>query len=104
MPDTDVLTSVLAEYEGDVIETNATGIAIYRPSLQVRVRGASEDYESPRARIVAIQTLLSAISNQTVNSVGFLRVRPTSSILSLGQDERLRWSFSVNFEVLVEEA
>jgi hypothetical protein len=28
MPDTDVLTSVLAEYEGDVIETNATGIAI----------------------------------------------------------------------------
>lgn len=104
MPDTDILTSVLSEYEGDVIETNASGIAIYRPSLQVRVKGQSEDYESPRARIAAIQTLLSAISNQTINSVDFLRVRPTSSILSLGQDERLRWSFSINFEVLVEEA
>lgn len=104
MPDTDILTTVLNEYEGDVIETNAAGIALYRPSLQVRVKGQAEDYGTPRARITAIQTLLAAITNQSVNGVQFLRVRPTSSIQSLGQDERLRWSFSMNFEVTCEEA
>jgi hypothetical protein len=104
MPDTDILTTALTEYDGSVIETNASGIALYQPSLQIRVKGVAEDYTTPRARIVAIQTLLAAITNQTVSGVAFLRVRPTSTILSLGQDDRLRWSFSCNFEITIAEA
>jgi hypothetical protein len=104
MPDTNILTAALTEYDGSVIETQASGIALYQPSLQIRVKGVAEDYTTPRARIVAIQTLLAAITNQTVSGVAFLRVRPTSSILSLGQDDRLRWSFSCNFEITIAQA
>lgn len=103
MPDTNVLTALLTEYQGNVIETQSAGIALHQPSLQVLVKGVAEDYATPRARLIAIQSLLAAISNQTLGGIYFLRVRPTSSILSLGQDDRLRWSFSCNFEVTVEQ-
>jgi len=103
MPDTTSLTTVLTEYDGGVIETNASGIALYQPSLQVRVRGATEDYTTPRARIVAIQTLLSGVTGNTLSGVTFLRIRPLGSIISLGQDDRLRWEFTASFEVTIAE-
>ena len=103
MPDTTVLTAVLTEYDGGVVETHASGIALYQPSLQVRVRGAAEDYTTPRARIVAIQTLLSGVTGNTLSGVTFLRIRPLGSIIALGQDDRLRWEFTANFEVTIAE-
>jgi len=103
MPDTTSLTTVLTEYDGGVIETNASGIALYQPSLQVRVRGATEDYTTPRARIVAVQTLLSGVTGNTLSGVTFLRIRPLGSIISLGQDDRLRWEFTASFEVTIAE-
>jgi hypothetical protein len=103
MPDTTTLTTVLTEYDGGVVETHASGIALYQPSLQVRVRGATEDYTTPRARIVAIQTLLSAVTGNTLSGVTFLRIRPLGSINALGQDDRLRWEFTANFEVTIAE-
>ena len=104
LPDTTVLTTVLTEYDGGIIETNASGIALYQPSMQVRVRGVAEDYATPRARIVAIQSLLSGVTNTTLGGISILRIRPLGSILSLGQDDRLRWEFTANFEVTVAEA
>ena len=103
MPDTTSLTTVLTEYDGGVIETNASGIALYQPSLQVRVRGATEDYTTPRARIVAVQTLLSGVTGNTLSGVTFLRIRPLGSIIALGQDDRLRWEFTASFEVTIAE-
>lgn len=103
MPDTTTLTAVLTEYDGGVVETHAAGIALYQPSLQVRVRGASEDYTTPRARIIAIQTLLSGVTGNTLSGVTFLRIRPLGSIIALGQDDRLRWEFTANFEVTIAE-
>lgn len=99
LPDVDGLGIVLTQYSGDVIETQSTGIAINQPSLQVRVHGASEDYEVPLARITAIQAALASISNQTLSGIYFLRVRPISSILALGQGDNLDYEFSCNFEV-----
>lgn len=105
LPDVNVLTTLLTEYQGDVIETlSSASIALNRPSLQVMVKGVADDYQNPRTRIVAIQNLLQQITNQTLGGIYFVRVRPTSSILSLGQDDRLRWSFSCNFEVIVGSA
>lgn len=99
LPDVDDLGIVLTQYSGDVIETQAAGIAINQPSLQVRVHGASEDYETPLARIKDIQEKLTLISNQTLSGIYFLRVRPISSILALGQGDNLDYEFSCNFEV-----
>lgn len=102
LPDNTVLASVLTEYEGTFTETFATGMAISVPQLQIRVVGVPEDYETPRARIASMQSLLNQVSNQTIGGVKFLRIRPSSTILAMGQDDRLRWGFSANFEVTIE--
>lgn len=99
LPDVDGLGILLTQYSGDVIETQSSGIAINQPSLQVRVHGASEDYATPLAHITAIQNALTSISNQTLSGIYFLRVRPISSIIALGQDENLTYEFTCNFEV-----
>lgn len=99
LPSIDGLHTVLTQYSGDVVETQSSGIAIHKPSLQVRVHGATEDYATPLARITAIQNALTTISNQTLSGIYFLRVRPISSIISLGQGENLDYGFTCNFEV-----
>ncbi len=102
-PDIDCLTTLLTEYQGNTIETFASGIALYQPQLQVRVAGASEDYATPRARLIAIQTLLAGVTNQTLSGIRFQRIKPSTTILSLGQDDVLAFEFSANFEVTYEE-
>ena len=102
-PDIDGLTTLLTEYQGNTIETFASGIALYQPQLQVRVAGASEDYAAPRARLIAIQTLLAGVTNQTLSGIRFQRIRPSTTILALGQDDVLAFEFSANFEVTYEE-
>jgi hypothetical protein len=102
MPDTNSVCTVLMAYDGEIVETMTSGIALYKPQLQVRVRGAKEDYTTPYNRLLAIQDALSTISNQTLGGVKYLRVRPTSNVNSLGQDTNLRFDFTVNFEVTYE--
>jgi len=102
LPDVDGLGIVLTQYGGEVIETQSTGIAINQPSLQVRVHGDAEDYNTPLVRITAIQTALTTISNQTLSGIYFLRVRPITSIIALGQGENLDYEFTCNFEVSYE--
>ena len=103
MPDNTSLSTVLFSYDGEIVETMKSGIALYKPQLQVRVRGAKEDYTTPYNRLLAIQTALSSIANQTLGGVTYLRVRPTSNVNSLGQDTNLRFDFTVNFEVTYYE-
>lgn len=102
LPDTDSLSTVLTEYEGSLTETFASGMALSIPQLQIRVRGVSEDYATPRTRISDIVQLLNGVSNVSIGGYQFLRIRPTSTVLAMGQDDRLRWQFSVNMEVTVE--
>lgn len=99
LPDTATVVSVLTPYGGRFVETNSSGIAIKIPQLQVRVRGAVEDYTTPSTQINAIYDLLSLISNTTVNTVKFLRVKPTGTISAMGRDENKRHEFTANFEV-----
>ena len=99
LPDVDGLGVVLTQYSGQVLETQTSGIAIHQPSLQVRVHGAAEDYATPLARITAIQNALTGITNQTLSGIQFLRVKPITSIIALGQDENLLYDFTCNFEV-----
>ena len=102
MPDTLVTTVLLTENAGSIIETNRSGIALYQPQLQIRVRGAKEDFTAPHSRIMAIQTALSVLADTTLSGIRFLRFKPTSTILSMGQDNNLRFEFSINFEVTYE--
>lgn len=100
MPDTNSTTVLLTEYSGSTAETQAAGIQIYKPMLQVRVRGAKEDYLTPQTRILAIQTALTSLGDTTLYGTHFLSIRPEGTIISLGQDNNLRFDFSVNLEVI----
>ena len=102
MPDTAVLTTLLTENSGEIIETNQSGIALYQPQLQVRVRGVKEDFTTPHARILTVQDTLAGLGDSTLSGVRILSIRPTSTVLSLGQDTNLRWEFTANFEVTYE--
>jgi hypothetical protein len=102
LPETDSMATVLNEYDGEIIETNAVGIALFQPSLQVRVRGMPEDYSTPKTRIEAIQTALAALPDGTYTGVRILRVKPQGTILALGQDTNMRFEFTANFEVTYE--
>lgn len=102
LPETDSMATVLNESNGEIIETNAVGIALFQPSLQVRVRGLAEDYATPKARIEAIQTALAALPDATYTGVRILRIRPQGTILALGQDNNMRFEFTANFQVTHE--
>lgn len=102
LPETNSMVTVLNEFNGDIIETNKVGIALYQPSLQVRVRGMAEDYATPKNRIAAIQTALAALPDASYTGVRILRVRPQGTILALGQDNNMRYEFSANFQVTYE--
>lgn len=99
MPDNYVVTTMLTPYSGRIIETMASGTAINVPQLQVRVRGDVEDFATPQARAEAVKNLFALITNTTINGVTFLRVKPSSTVASMGRDENKRWEFVVNFEV-----
>lgn len=99
MPDNYVVTTMLTPYSGRIVETMASGTAINVPQLQVRVRGDVEDFATPQARAEAVKNLFALITNTTINGVVFLRVKPSSTVASMGRDENKRWEFVVNFEV-----
>lgn len=102
LPGVDGVSTLLSQSGGDVIETYASGIAIRRPALQVKVTGDPEDFLSPFNKIMAIQDSLVLIANQPLSGIDFLRVRPTSGVLSLGRDDNLSYEFTANFEVSYE--
>lgn len=99
MPDIDGVSTLLTQYAGEVVETQSGGIAIHKPSLQIKVAGDPEDYVTPLTTITNIQNSLTLISNQALSGITFLRVRPITSLIALGQDEQLAYEFTCNFEV-----
>lgn len=103
LPDTAGFAILLTEYDGNIIETFQNGITLYQPSLQIRVQGEPDDYLTPRDTLKSLQAALAGITNETVSGTYFQRIKPSTTILSLGQDERLRFQFSANFEVTYEE-
>lgn len=98
-PDISTLSITLNEYSGNIVETQKSGIALFKPMLQVKVRGSAEDYSTPRETLLAIQNALASLSDQTLYGTHFLHFKPTTTILALGQDSNLRFSFTANFEV-----
>jgi hypothetical protein len=98
-PDITGVTILLTEYDGTIMETFRGPIALYQPSLQVRVAGEPEDYATPRDTLKDVQTALAAITNQDLGGIHFKRIKPSTTILSLGQDDVLSFEFSANFEV-----
>ena len=69
-----------------------------RPQLQAIVRNTS--YSTGRALAEDVYRILTAISNQTINSNSYLRVEALSVPSVIERDTNRRVVFSVNFDVV----
>lgn len=104
MPDSPDTCVALYEYAGssplEVLRDDTA--TIERPSVQVMVRASRNDYPTARSLIESVRDTLTAISDETVSGVRFLRVHNLSSINALGTDENERPEFSLSLQAIVE--
>lgn len=104
MPSSPDLCVAIYEYSGaaplEVMNNDAA--TLERPSVQVIVRGGRNDYPTARALIENVRDTLTAISNETISGVRFLRVMGLSSINALGVDDNDRPRFSLALQAVVE--
>lgn len=103
---TDLFISVLPEspdaavaafdYSGEDPEWN---VEYWRPSVQVRVRGAREDYETAYQLAIAIRNYLMASHNTVVNGTKYIIIGAKGDIHYLGRDANARPELSLNFSI-----
>lgn len=103
MPETPDACVAVYEYEGMEPDfTMGTGLyAIQRPRIQVKARGLREDYPGTRDKANAARDALSAVINQTLSGVHFIRISPSGSTMPLGLDQNDRPMVVVNFQVMM---
>jgi hypothetical protein len=103
MPETPDACVAVYEYEGMQPDfTMGAGLyAIQRPRIQVKARGVREDYPGTRDKANAARDTLSAIVNQTLSGIRFIRIEPSGSTMPLGLDQNDRPMVVVNFQVLM---
>lgn len=104
MPNAPDTVVALYEYAGSppievLVNNDAT---IERPSVQVMTRSGRNDYPTARTLIENVRNALTAITDETISGVRFLRVTQISSINALGVDENDRPRFSLSLQILVE--
>lgn len=76
---------------------------IERPRIQIRTRGAANDYEAPRIQIERVYQLLAQRGHETVSGgARYLTWAPIQAPFAMGQDKNERWIFAVNLEVWKE--
>ena len=103
MPDTPDVCVCIYENQGSgpLMTFGATAIQLDRPSVQISVRAARDDYATARDLAQALRTLVAGIVNVTSSGVVVLRVEPTGSFYSLSVDqlERPRVVFNLDCHV-----
>lgn len=98
---TDLFIGVLPDSPNNVVILNDPGgmpqlrYGMERPSLQVFVR--NKDYTSGYDLVKDIKYYLHEKNNETWNSTRYISIMNRSEIAFLGQDEKNRFEWSVNF-------
>jgi hypothetical protein len=103
MPDSPDVCVCLYEYEGFApIESFGTASRdVDRPSVQVVVRAARDDYPAARDLADTLRTLVAGMSNVSVAGVAVMRVTSSGSLYPLGADalDRPRVVFNLDCHV-----
>jgi hypothetical protein len=104
MPDTPDACVAIYEYAGappmEVFRSNDA--TLEQPSIQVMTRAGRNDYPTARALIESVRDTLTAITDETISGVRFLRVTNQSAINALGTDDKDRPEFSLALRAVVE--
>lgn len=74
------------------------------PSVQVMVRGGLNGYQAAYAKAVVIKNTLLGLPSQDLNGDRWVAVNMVGDINSIGQDEKQRPMFSLNFRLIIEPA
>jgi len=104
MPNSPDVCVALYEYAGEqpleVMVDNAA--TLERPSVQVMARATRNDYPTARQLIEDVRDTLTAITNEEISGVTFLRVNQNSSINAVGTDDNDRPLFTLSLMTVVE--
>ncbi len=104
LPNSPDVCVALYEYAGEqpleVLRSN--GATLERPSVQVIARASRNDYPTARQLIRQVRDTLTAITDETISGVRFLRVNQNSSINAVGTDENDRPLFTLSLLTVVE--
>lgn len=104
MPSSPDVCVALYEYAGEqpleVLRDNDA--TLERPSVQVMVRAARNDYPTARALMERVRDTLTGITDQTLGGVRFLRVSANSAINAVGTDDNDRPLFTLSLLTVVE--
>ena len=93
---------VLGETGGAGPEIAFDGGVVEQPGLQIRVRGAADDYESPRNAIEVLHQAIVGWGAFTSAGVRYLGLTALQSPFPLRRDENNRQEFSANYLVQKE--
>lgn len=104
MPDDPDLCVALFEYAGapplEVLQNNAA--TLERPGIQVLVRAGRNDYPVARDLTNTIRNTLTAITDEEISGVRFLRVAALSAVNATGTDEKDRPQFTLAMQAVAE--
>lgn len=103
LPPTPDLCIAVMDYQGGPAVTFFGSLTVNEnPRVQVKVRGAADEYDIPRTRIEHIYQAFMDRGAFTVNSTRYLNIGPVQPPFPLGKDDNNRWVFVVNFDVMKE--
>lgn len=74
------------------------------PSAQVIVRGNETGYLEAHAKAQKVKNLLLGLPSQDLNGDRWVQINMAGDIADLGQDEKQRPMFSLNFQLIIEPA
>ena len=98
MPDTPDQCTTL--YDTGSWRESEYGIGLYHPNMQAIIRSAPNRYLAGYSLAESVRDTLLAVTPTTINSTFYGGCWCSSDILTLGQDERQRNLWSINFRVL----
>lgn len=104
MPETPDVCVALYEYAGSpplevFVDNDET---LERPSIQVIVRASRNDYPTARTLIKDVRDTLTAITDETISGIRFLRVNQNSAINAVGTDDNQRPEFTLSLQAVLE--
>ena len=108
---TDLFVSNLPDSPDDCVavydapgDSPEQGSDIYRPGIQIQVRGASDSYSDTWSEAFNIREELDGKYNVTKNGSCYIGIFAVGEIIPLGRDRHNRPVFSMNFRLIRESA
>lgn len=101
MPAEPDFCAAVAEYGGlsPDFEFDATGITGDHPRVQVIVRGAPDDYATPRAKAETIYRNLATVAGDTLSSTKYFDITPLQPPFKMMQDKNGRYVIAFNCQI-----